>query len=150
MKRESLIHSTGVYILRNHCCSSIESMFAVLQKPVVISCFLIQVFEEGGCFQEGRIWIQGSNGFPGCKLQPQWFLASSFAVGRRHFLLEKVSSSSDYYAAGTDVLNFTNCFSQKDIFWITPFLNWLFINFLTYFSNSWLLNFPIFPNLQTS
>ncbi len=126
------MHSTSIYILWNHCCRFIESMFAFFGKthPSSKTCCKIIFFylrthrflKKGESFQEKRTCIQGNSGFTACKHQSQWFLVSWFSVGRCRFLLEKVSSSSDYQAACTDVLNFTNHFSQNDGFWITPFL----------------------------
>ncbi len=132
MKRDSLLHSTGVYILWNYCCCFIESAFTFLGKTRFSSksCSKIMFFhtrtrrflKKGEFFQEGQTWIQRSSGFTGCKYQSQWFLVSWCTLRRCYFLLEKVSSSADYEAACTDILNFTNHFSQNDIFWITPFL----------------------------
>ncbi len=129
MKRESLLCSTGIYILWNHCCCFIESMFALFGKtrPSPKTCRKIMFFhtktrmslKEGESFKEGWTWIQGSSGFMGCKRQSQWFLDGWLAVGRCRFLPEKVSSSSDYWAARTDILILQIIFL---IFWITSFL----------------------------
>ncbi len=99
MKRESLLHSTVVYILWNHCYCFIESMFSFLGKTRTSSktCCKIMFFHtrtrwflrKAESFQEWRTWIQSE--FTGCKHQSQWLLESWYVVGRCRILRKNVT-----------------------------------------------------------